>query len=275
MSYIKLVNFEVKRVFKLFLALSAVVALLQIATAILSAVRFKKNARQPLQSETLSLEAYGDYNYAKYTIHNFINEGMFLFSIVLAIAMLIIYIFYIWYQDWFGKSSFMYRLLMLPTARINVYFAKLTTILLVVFGLLAVQIVLIEIVQLIIKAIIPAKLLAEHSIIYIFSIEMFAILYPQTMSQFFLSYGLGVVFVAIIFTAILFERSFHLKGIFLAGLYSSLSLALLFTPLIMNQYINHFFYVNELVLLLFVMATLVFALAVFLANYLLKRKINV
>lgn len=274
MSYIKLVNFEVKRVFKLFLALSAVVALLQIATAILSAVRFKKNARQPLQSETLSLEAYGDYNYAKYTIHNFINEGMFFFSIVLAIAMLIIYMFFIWYRDWFGKSSFIYRLLMLPTARSNVYFAKLTTILLFAFCLLSVQIVLIEIAQLIIKAIIPAQLL-QVNVMAVTSLNILSILIPQSVSQFLLSYGLGMVLVAIIFTAILFERSFHLKGIFLAGFYSSLSLALLFAPLIMNEFINYFFYENELLLLVGFTALIVFAIAVYLANYLLNRKINV
>lgn len=271
MSYIKLVNFEVQRVFKLFLALSVVVALLQITTAILSAVRFENNAQQTIQREML----YGNYDYPKYSMDRYLNEQMFQFSIMFAVAILVMYVLFIWYRDWFGKSSFMYRLLMLPTARTNIYFAKLTTILLFVFGLLGVQIVLIEIVQLIIKAIIPAQLLAEQSVISIFSIEMLAILYPQTMSQFFLSYGLGAVFVAIIFTSILFERSFHLKGIFLAGLYSSLSLALLFAPLFINQIINHFFYVNELVLLMGVTAILVFALAVFLANYLLKRKINV
>lgn len=270
MSYIKLVNFEMKRSFKLFLALTIVISMIQMVTAILSAVRFKNYVGQPLQSEQLSLEA----NYAKYTIHNFINEGMFFFSIVLAIAMLIIYMFFIWYRDWFGKSSFIYRLLMLPTARSNVYFAKLTTILLFAFCLLSVQIVLIEIAQLIIKAIIPAQLL-QVNVMAVTSLNILSILIPQSVSQFLLSYGLGMVLVAIIFTAILFERSFHLKGIFLAGFYSSLSLALLFAPLIMNEFINYFFYENELLLLVGFTALIVFAIAVYLANYLLNRKINV
>ena len=35
-----------------------------------------------------------------------------------------IYVFFIWYRDWLGKYTFAYRLLMLPTTRINIYFAK-------------------------------------------------------------------------------------------------------------------------------------------------------
>ena len=39
-------------------------------------------------------------------------------------VVLIIYVFFIWYRDWFGKNTFIYRLFMLPTARINVYLQR-------------------------------------------------------------------------------------------------------------------------------------------------------
>ena len=55
----------------------------------------------------------------------------------LCIVALIFYCFIIWYRDWFGKNTFAYRLLMLPTSRLNLYIAKATTILLFILGLLA------------------------------------------------------------------------------------------------------------------------------------------
>ena len=39
-------------------------------------------------------------------------------------VILIIYVFFIWYRDWLGKNTFIYRLLMLPTARIQCLFGK-------------------------------------------------------------------------------------------------------------------------------------------------------
>ena len=44
--------------------------------------------------------------------------------IALCVAVLIIYVFFIWYRDWFGKNTFIYRLLMLPTASIQYLFSK-------------------------------------------------------------------------------------------------------------------------------------------------------
>ena len=71
---------------------------------------------------------------------HFVNSEWFVMPIVLCIAMLMIYVFFIWYRDWFGKNTFIYRLLMLPTERINIYFAKLTAIMLLVLGLITLQI---------------------------------------------------------------------------------------------------------------------------------------
>ena len=44
--------------------------------------------------------------------------------IALCVVVLIIYVFFIWYRDWLGKNTFIYRLLMLPTARIQCLFSK-------------------------------------------------------------------------------------------------------------------------------------------------------
>ena len=84
-------------------------------------------------------------HYGKMSFLNFSQSAWFLGPIAVCGVTLIIYVFFIWYRDWFGKNTFSYRLLMLPTARINVYLAKATTILLYVLGLVALQLLLLPI----------------------------------------------------------------------------------------------------------------------------------
>ena len=164
---------------------------------------------------------------------------------------------------------------MLPTERLNVYFAKLTTILLFVFLLVGMQVILLEVAQQIIQLIIPEQLWEEQGIMFTYSNnDVLALLYPQTVLLFVLTYGIGATSVAVVFTAILLERSYHFKGIFMAAIYTVLSIGLITLPLIVNGVLN-FFYYNELVLLMFVSTVITLGLAIFVANYLLKRKITV
>ncbi|MEK4699313.1 hypothetical protein MKX47_06915 [Solibacillus sp. FSL R7-0668] len=275
MSYIKLVNFEVQRFFKFLVALIVIVGTTQVIAAFLSAKSFKDHAERVMQQENLLAQEFAlNYGNGTYTIMNFLNFSLFQLSIMFAAAMLLIYIFFIWYRDWFGKSSFIYRLLMLPTERRNVYFAKLTAILLFVFSLVGMQVLLIEVAELIMKWMIPAELILESGVITTYSHELMSIFFPQTIVHFLASYGLGTAIVAMLFTAILIERSYHLKGIFMAGFYLVLSLALLMIPVFIGGY-NNYFYTSELLMIVACMALIVFVMAVVIANYLLKRKINV
>src|SRR5699024_2551778 len=75
----------------------------------------------------------------------------FVAPIGIGVAALLFYMFFIWYRDWFARNAFIYRLLTLPTSRMNVYFAKLTTIILTVIGLVAYQIAVIKVLTIIIK----------------------------------------------------------------------------------------------------------------------------
>lgn len=273
MSYIKLVNFEVQRFFKFLVALIVIVGTTQVIAAFLSASNYRDRAAEVMLREKMLAQDYVT-NYGTYSIHNVFNHSLFQLSIMFAAAMLLIYIFFIWYRDWFGKSSFIYRLLMLPTERRNVYFAKLTAILLFVFSLVGMQVVFVQVAQLIMNQIIPAELIIKSGVITTYSHELMSIFFPQTIVHFLASYGLGTAIVAMLFTAILIERSYHLKGIFMAGFYLTLSLALLLVPVFIASN-SSYFYVKELLILVACTALLVFVSAVIIANYLLKRKINV
>lgn len=271
--YIKLVNFEVKRFSKLFLSLIVAVVAAQIIGAIITSLHYVSNAEKTMVREQLTVSDYIQ-NYSAYSLQNFLYSEYFILSIAFAAAVLMIYVFFIWYRDWLGKSSVIYRLLMLPTARRNVYFAKLTTILLLVFGLLGMQIILLEVVKRVIRLIVPEQFYFDPSVIYFYSSEVLQILYPNSLLQFIFYYGLGATLVAIIFTAVLFERSYQLKGIFFAIIYIVISVIIIIIPVII-QIITDYFYLNEIVLMTIGSSILAIALAVYLADHLLNRKINV
>jgi len=100
----------------------------------------------------------------RHPVTNPVAYSLLLYFLSISIAMLMIYVFFIWYRDWFGKNTFIYRLFMLPTERIAIYFAKLTTIMLLVLGLIALQILLILMEKQIVNKIIPIDLQSNFSI---------------------------------------------------------------------------------------------------------------
>ena len=271
-NYIKLVNFEVKRFLKLFLVLVTAIVASQITGAIISSFSFLNRVETRMKQEQITESEY-ILRYDAYSLNNFINSELFALSIMFAATVLLIYVFFIWYRDWLGKSSFIYRLLMLPTERRNVYFAKLTAILLFVLFIVGVEVVLLEVIEQIMRWIVPESLRIDGVITY-YSFDVLDIIYPQTLFQFVLIYGLGITLVAIVFTAILFERSYHLKGIFLAGLYMVISGTVMLAPIIIRSNTNYF-YNEEIILMMVLCSILAFVAAIFTANYLLKRKINV
>ena len=83
---------------------------------------------------------------------------------MLCVVVLIIYVFFIWYRDWLGKNTFSYRLFMLPTARIHVYLAKATTILLFVLGLVALQLLLLPVESQVLQWMVPNEFRTDLSI---------------------------------------------------------------------------------------------------------------
>jgi len=271
-NYLKLLNFEVNRFFKLYLTLIGLIIVSQFIGAIVVSKGYMNGADQVMYKNQLSMSQYIK-DYGLFSFHQFIGSEWFLLPIFFSIAMLMIYVFFIWYRDWFGKNTFIYRLLMLPTERITIYFSKLTTIMLLVLGLVALQIVLISIEIQIVNSIIPTDLQSHFSLNDVYSLER---LYPNTLTEFILIYGVvGLIFVAVVFTAILIERSYGLKGIFIAIVYGLLSFGVFIAPLLLNAFSSGYFYSLEVFLMELVMSIIVLGSAIWIANHLLKYKIRV
>lgn len=273
-NYLKLVNFEVNRFFKLYLILIGLTILSQLIGAWIISHTYMKNAKQMMAEKQLSMNQYKE-QYGTFSFDQFTDSEWFLLPIFFCIAMLMIYVFFIWYRDCFGKNTFIYRLLMLPTERMVIYFAKLTTIMLLVLGLIALQIVLILMEKQIVNSMIPIDFQSNFSIYSSSTLNMWRWLYPTTFTEFILVYAVGLLFVAVIFTAILIERSYGLKGIFGAIFYGLLSLVVFYAPIFFVNFYTNYFYPLEIFLMVVVASMIVLGSAIWIANHLLKYKIRV
>ncbi len=273
--YLKLVNFEFSRFFKLFLVLIGVTAFIQMAGVIFESRRYVGRANKAIYEELLSQSDF-IAQYGKMSFFNIAQTGWFLLPIMLCGAVLLIYVFFIWYRDWLGKNTFSYRLLVLPTARLNIYLAKATTIFIFVLGIVAVQLVLIPVESKVLQWMVPAEFYTDFSVTEITNLYLLNILFPGTFIDFILIYGAGLAAVCIVFTAILFERSYRLKGIFFGILYCAVSLLFFFAPVLVNDLIlGSYFYSYELFYMEVAAAILVWAAAIWIGNYLLNKKIRV
>jgi len=207
-----------------------------------------------------------------------LNSQMWYISpILLCIGVLSFYVFFIWYRDWFGRHTFIYRILMLPTARRNIYFSKLTAILLFVFSLISFQLLMLPIHQWLVKLNIPAELRENSPLVDGIIINQALVeLIPRQFEQFLYLYGLGAVIVMVLFTVILLERSFHLWGILYGLLYISGCVLIIISPILyFGDRSIIYLYPNEVYVLALLLFALVSCLSVWLGTRLLTKKITV
>ena len=231
-SYVKLVNFEINRFIKIYVSLLIITLLSQLIGVIVTSRGLMKRAHEVMFEQNLSENAYL-HKFGGFDFTHISSTLWFIGPIALCIVALIFYNFMIWYRDWFGKNTFAYRLLMLPTARISLYFSKATAILALIFGLLAFQMILLPLENVLFETFIPENFLKTSMDVssILQSNFVLGIIFPPYFSDFLISYGIGMMFVFVLFTSILFERSFRLKGIVFGILYFIAAVLLFLSPL--------------------------------------------
>jgi hypothetical protein len=270
--YLKLVHFEISRFFKLYLVLIVITILSQTTGVIVMSNQYVNRANEAMYVQGMSIEQFianeGFMGMFKVT-HSLWYTG----PIALCIVALLFYVFFIWYRDWFAKNTFIYRLLMLPTARINIYLAKATSIFLMVLGLVALQLLLIPLQSIILKWIVPREIRLDMTVSEVMDNDYYLqILLPQSFIEFMIHYGIGFMVVFVVFTAILFERSFRWKGILLGAAYVILAITLFIWPFFA---LFDYLYPLELLVTGTVLGLLVAAMSIWMGHYLLTKKITV
>ncbi|MRH42499.1 hypothetical protein GH741_07350 [Aquibacillus halophilus] len=275
-NYLKLVNFEFNRVAKLFVVLLGITFVVQMLGVFFEAKKYLDMANQQIYEEMVPkaqfLQMYGQMSFMEV-----VRSAWFLAPIALCVAGVAFYIFLIWYRDWVGKNTFIYRLLMLPTTRLNIFYAKITTILVMTFGLVAFQIILLPIEKWIFNGMIPIEFRNDMGLIEVVtSMPELSLIIPNSLLQLVLYYGAGLLAVSILFTGILLERSFKWKGIFAGLLYGAIAVVVFISPLLLQDFVlDGFFYPIELFMIEIVMGLILLVASIWLSGFLLKKKITV
>lgn len=273
----KMIHFEIHRFRFVLGALMALTAICQFGL-ILWATLAERSLRE---SDAWRLgEARSKYGVERISFDD-ILFGMqmeFALPIFVSIAVIGIYIFGIWYRDWFGKSAFIYRLLMLPMPRWNLYLAKLIAILAFIFCLLAFQLLLLVLEAWMFRALLPAEYWeASHFSEAIDANEALKMLLPRNFDAFLLSYGLGTIGVIVVFTAIVIERSYRKRGIVFGLLYAAVCAIAVLVPMPLLDFgsAHSRLYPGEVVAMELAVCALVVAGSIALAFRLLRRKVGV
>ncbi|MDC3418254.1 hypothetical protein [Aquibacillus salsiterrae] len=275
-SYLKLVNFEWNRVTRLFAVLLGITFVAQMIGVIVQANKYVKMADQSINVDLMPkaqfLQDFGQIDFVRV-----VRSVWFMGPIMLCIAGVAFYIFFIWYRDWFGKNTFIYRLLMLPTSRLNIFLAKLTTILLMTFGFVAFQLMILPLENVVFKSMVPAEFRLDFGTREVIRrVPELGLIIPSSIVEFFLYYGAGLMAVSIIFAGILFERSFKWKGIILGAGYATVAVFAFISPLLLQDFVlNGFLYPIELLLLEILAGLIVLGVSIWTSKYLLKQKITV
>ncbi|MBU0906446.1 MAG: hypothetical protein KKF57_14730 [Firmicutes bacterium] len=275
-NYLKLLNFEFNRSAKLFAVLLGITLVIQVIGVIVLSNKYLNMANEKMYEEFMSKADFLS-NFGQMSFMSVAGSVWFLGPIALCVAGVGFYIFIIWYRDWFGKNTFIYRLLMLPTTRLNIFYAKITNILLLTFGFVAFQLILIPLEASILKWMVPKEFRVDLTVQEIISgMPGLSIFMPTSIFGVIVYYGAGFMVVSILFTAILMERSYKWKGIFAGIIYSLIAVAVFISPLLLQEFIlNDFFYPMELFLMLIAMGIIVLAVSIWMSGFLLKKKITV
>lgn len=276
-NYVKLVNFELNRFMKLYLILIVFVGIVQTATVIFRAVSYMQMVRDANVTGRMAPEQFIE-QYWKFSLADVAYTDGFVIPIVVAIVGLLFYMFFIWYRDWFARNTFIYRLLMLPTNRMNIFYAKLTTIMLVVFGMVAFQLIMFLLYKQISEWIVPVVYREDVSIGIIISSSMYLdIFIPTTLADFLIHYGLGLAAVIVIFTVILMERSYKWLGLIFGIIYVSIAFFLYILPVLLQFIIfdTFYLYLEELFWIEVGIVSGIVICSLIISNYLLKKKVTV
>lgn len=275
--FFRLLNFEFERLSKFLFTLMTVTAVSQLFGFLLLSRSYVGRVNRLRQQQNFTVEQILQSE-GVFTITNVFDTLWTYGPLALCIIGLLFYSFFIWYRDWFGENTFIYRLLMLPINRIYIFFTKLITLFIAIFSLLTFQIGIVFIGQPILSLLVPNDFFQQLSIQEIiqsnFLLQLFL---PNEGVLFFLSYGAGLLFLIVVFTAILIERSYRIRGIFYGIVYGVFSLLLLLSTITINYWnpIPFEFYSSEAVKLTIGTGIIIGIFSLAVSNRLINRRLTI
>ncbi|GIP63532.1 hypothetical protein J32TS6_20870 [Virgibacillus pantothenticus] len=275
-SYLRLTEFELGRFFKFYFVLIGLTIVTQLIGVVAVSKQYMNEANEAIFQEGMSKQDFIEQS-EPISLLDWANSIWFLGPIAFCIATLLIYMFLIWYRDWLGENTFIYRLLMLPTQRINLFFAKATAIFAMVLGLVALQVLLIFIAGIVLEWMVPNEFMSAMSVTDLsINFPYLHTILPATFTEFVLYYSTGLMAVFVFFTAILIERSYRWKGLIFAIGYVALATVFFMSPFIVSMIPEEVsLYPLEWLTVQIILGLIVMVGSVVVSNYLLAKKITV
>lgn len=275
-NYLKLVNFEFNRCAKLYFSLIGLTIVSQLIAVFIESKNYINQLNEAVYQNKIPKTQFLSET-GEMSMFWVVNNIWFLLPILISVTAVLFYSFYIWYVEWMGKNTFIYRLLMLPTSRMTIFWSKITTIALMIFGLVSVQLILLIVESQLLKLLVASDIRLDLSLQQLSELSYYLSLFmPQSFLSFIIYYGTGFILLFLTYTTILFERSFRLKGIMM-GIGFSIVLFLVFlSPVIANDIVGlNWLYPNEIIITEIILGVLVIAISSWMSHYLLNKKVTV
>ena len=276
-ALLKLINFELDRMSKFLYALMGFTLVSNLIAYTLLPIRFMNQINEYMRINNASIEETID-SFGRFFFYD-ITESLWLVGpIFMGITGLLFYSIFTWYREWFGKNTFAYRLLLLPTARMNIFFSKLIVVFIGIFTLIATQMLSLAIGYPIVSMIIDPSFMGDISLMQALHMNLaYHYIFPINIWMFLMVNGIGLILLIVLFTFILMERSFGLRGIILGVPYAALALLVVLFPVFIPRILqNHYIlYSSEMVMLEVFAFTLVGIISLATSRYLINHKITV
>lgn|SRR5699024_10225055 len=231
----KLIFFEFNRVSKMYFILLAGMLISQVLGFYVMSKGYMSNVYHHLHDYGFTVSSIHE-KVGIFTPEKVIQSIWVAGPLLICMGAMLAYTFLIWYRDWYGPHSFVFRLLMLPVDRLYIFLGKAISLLIMVTGIIAFQLFILHIGKWIITWNVPVDFRSSlHINDMVLGFNYLTIFFPFTVVNFFTLFGGMFVSITIVFTAILFERSYAKKGIFIGFGYIGAAIFVIALPSIVEM----------------------------------------
>lgn len=272
-KFTSLLNFELSRFLKFLVPTLLVTAVIQLYITV--SVSLEHND----MLERLAASGEPLERVPPFTMEAVTGNGLYELSIMLVVLVFMFYSFFTWYREWFGKNTFIYRLLMLPTSRSYLLTTKVLVFIIggllafvFQFGMYAIQLPITE------WLVNPD----HYTRLHIHNVQpMFGAiqnsLFPTTLFEFVSTYSFALAALLSLFAGILIERSFGMKGLVIgAGYFIGYFVLYVFLEaFLFNQMVTFPLRPSQIKITVLIYQMVMIVLGSIISSLLLKNKVKV
>lgn len=267
-QYLMLTNEELKRSWKMIVSVILAMASIEILIIVGRVIYHERQVKEYMSyaklSESDAIETIGKLSFEQ-------ASSYFSYVIMIGIVLVILYAIQIWYRDWLGESKYIYRLLLLPGSRAKIFFAKWTSLALVIISFIGLQWVVIQLSYVVFNWLIKDDYRASS-----FNMSMaLKQLYTMNVVDLLLIVIVSLFVVSFLFMLVLLERSYRkVKGL----IFIILEVAFLLLITVGNMYVIEkldIFLSQEISAIMVAIFVLYFVYTIWKSLRLLKWKISV